>query len=166
MQTKTTWYEIIAPCVILTIIILVGSGCSRSVGANYERPFLIVSNALESSQGQPSISLMNIGDEPVYVSGIGFVLRADDDLMVTTPPGCTSLYEGQPEERVLRISCFGAAEIVIPPNKEVVVDIGIQGSWQRLDLIQVTATDENGDLVWNDLSGSFDLPFWNNPDLY
>lgn len=166
MQTRTTWYEIIAPCVFLTIIILVGSGCSRPVGSESERSFLVVNNALESSEGQPSISLMNIGYETVYVSGIGFVLNADDDLTVTTPPGCTSLYEDQPEERVLRIICSGDAEIVIPPNEEVIVNLDVQGSWSRLDLVQITATDTNGDPVWNDLSGSFDHPFWNNPDLY
>lgn len=165
MQTRTTWYEIIAPCVLLTIIILAGSGCSRPVGADCEQPFLVVNNALGGSQGQPSISLMNIGDEPVYVSGIGFGLWADDDLTVTPPTGCISLYEDQPEERVLRIICSGDAEIVIPPNEEVIVNIEVQGPWYRLDLTQITATDENGDLVWNDLSGSFDHPFWNNPDL-
>jgi len=149
---------------ITLISMALSTGCSHPVGTDCDESFLMVESATETMNAQPSISLMNIGDETVFVSGIGFVLRADNDLTVETPPGCTSLYEDMVDERILRISCFGDAEIVVPPNQEVIVDINVQGPWIRLDLISITATDENGDIVWNSLSGSLNLPAWNNPD--
>ncbi len=151
---------------LLIVVALTAPACSYPIGSNFERTFLLVDSATDTMDAQPSISFMNLGDDPVFVSGFGFVLRADDDLTVTTPPGCTALYEDMVDERVLRISCFGDAEIKVDPDEEVVVNLDVQGPWTRLDLVSVLATDENGEPVWNNISGDFNPPAWNNPSYY
>ncbi|MFC1647687.1 hypothetical protein ACFL10_01695 [Patescibacteria group bacterium] len=164
MQTNTTLFEnVLIYGLLLLIGVAMAGGCSHPVGTDCNKPFLIVESATDTMDAQPSISLTNIGDEPVYVSGIGFVLRADDDLTVNAPSGCNVLYEDMVDERILRISCFGDAEIEVPPNEEVIVDIDVQGPWSRLDLVSVISTDETGEPVWNDISSAFNGPSWNNP---
>jgi hypothetical protein len=147
----------------ITCLIAMPYGCSQPVGTDCgEEPFLIVNNAAEGSQSQPSISVMNIGNRPVFVTGLGFILNASDDLTVEPPAGCESMYEDQPEEGVLRIICHEGARIRVGPEEELIIDLPVSGPWHRLDLVLLTAVNENGENVWNDLSGDWNQPFWTN----
>lgn len=147
----------------ITLLMAMLYGCSQPVGTDCgEDPFLIVNNAAEGSQSQPTISITNIGDDPVYVTGLGFVLNASGDLTVQQPEGCESMYEDQPEERVLRIICDEEASMRVGPEEELIIDLPVSGPWHRLDLVSLTAVDENGENVWNDLSGNWNQPFWTN----
>jgi hypothetical protein len=50
----------------------------------------------------------------------------------------------------------------VGPEEELIIDLPVSGPWHRLDLVLLTAVNENGENVWNDLSGDWNQPFWTN----
>jgi hypothetical protein len=164
MNNSKNDFVCMSVCLGMIAIFMFAMGCnSEKVGTDVDEAFLLVENADGTSTGQPSVRLTNVGTEKVFVTGLGFVLNADSALTVAPPAGCDTMYEDMVDERVLRIVCNEGNELEIGPDGEIIVDVDVQGPWNRLDLVSVTAENENGEVVYNDLSSEMNQPFWTPP---
>jgi len=150
---------------VMATMSLAAMACDRAVGSDCSdgfsaKSFLLVNRVDGNSGTQPQFSLQAVGEE-VHVTAIFFTARADAPYEVDPPEGCTSLYENDPSERVLTISCPDG--ITVPADGETIVSMTLSGPWSEVRLYALHAEDAEGNPVYNDLSSDQAMLF-NNPD--
>jgi hypothetical protein len=166
MQTKTTLGENIAiyGLLMLIIVAMAGSGCNAEpVGDDSIRlrAFLEVTYPGDSwsvSDYPPAVKVTNVGPEAANVSVFRFTLVADDDVYMEMPENCTLMYEDDPGEMVLIVSCTG---ISLEQDEILTMDFPITGPWHYLELTSIYSVIEDGDNVFNDISAAQPLMWFN-----
>jgi hypothetical protein len=165
---ETVQYTAILVVLLLIAMVVMAPGCSNEAVGDDSlrlRSFLEVTHVDGShsiSDPVPEFVITNVGPDPAQVNAIVFTMIADyeEDIEIELEEGCNAMYEDMLSELILVISC-SEANIWIESDESRTFQFPVTGSWHMLELTVIMSRDDQGTVVYNDISSDHTFRWFN-----